>query len=344
MTLHPRITFGIIALNAQPFLEHNLRALYPYAHQLIVVEGAAKAAASLADDEGHSTDDTLMMLKRFQEHEDPEDKLFIVSAQDEGYTDGFWPEKKEMSQAYARRATGDWLWQVDSDEFYRIKDLQAIIERLITDPNLTTVSFPYYEFFGGFDYLITGKWHLAEHTRFHRLFRWGRGYHYASHRPPTVLDEVGRDLRSLGWEPNPESEGRPIHLYHYSYVLPKQAKQKVGYYANVDWTDQFRANQRWLEERYFGLKQPLFLGEKSWPILQWLERFTGKHPQPIDELRTSIEGGAVRVDLRPVEDIEHLLRSPYYRLATCMLRLVMPIYWRTSRALRSLLSRRDRTS
>ena len=47
-------------------------------------------------------------------------KITIITAEDEGYPDGFWPgEKLEQSQAYAKRATGNYLWQVDIDEFYK---------------------------------------------------------------------------------------------------------------------------------------------------------------------------------------------------------------------------------
>ena len=35
----PSITFGMIVLNGEPFVRYNLRALYPFAHQIIVVEG-----------------------------------------------------------------------------------------------------------------------------------------------------------------------------------------------------------------------------------------------------------------------------------------------------------------
>ena len=46
--------------------------------------------------------------------------MTLVTAEDEGHPDGFWPgEKDEQSRAYASRATGDYLWQVDVDEFYR---------------------------------------------------------------------------------------------------------------------------------------------------------------------------------------------------------------------------------
>ncbi len=329
-----KITFGIIALNAQPFLEYNLRALYPFAHQIIVVEGATRAAASLATADGHSNDDTLRMLEEFQSSNDPEKKVEVVSAKAEGYVDGFWPEKDEMSRAYAKQATGDWLWQVDSDEFYLTEDIESILALLKQDPGVTAVSFPYYEFFGGFSSVITGKWHLSEHPRFHRLFRWGEGYRYQSHRPPTVLNEKGVDLRKIKWISVPKNGQEPIFLYHYSYVFPKQAIQKVGYYSNVSWTEAFRQNQSWLETSYYGLKRPFFLGEKGWPIFQWLERFSGKHPKVIEDLQAELAKGTVNENLRSQNDIDNLLNSPIYALATRILHFIMPTYWYLRKQLR----------
>ncbi|MCW5875593.1 MAG: glycosyltransferase family 2 protein [Anaerolineales bacterium] len=329
----PKITFGIIALNAQPLLEYNLRALYPHAHQIIVVEGAVKIAASLARSDGHSTDDTLEMLRRFQKEQDPQSKLVIVTAADEGHADGFWPEKDEMSQAYAKRATGDWLWQVDSDEFYRPEDMDAVLELLQADKELAGLSFPYVEFFGGFDYLITGKWHIQQYPLLPRVFRWGPGFAYAGHRPPTVLNANGQDLRTLKWESAPKRDGRPIHMLHYSYVFPKQAQQKVGYYSAVTWTDSFRDNQRWYEKSYLALENPLFLGEKGWPILQWLERFRGEHPPAIHALRADLAKGEVTETQRSTQDIERLLRASWYWLTTRVLRTVMPLYWALQKAM-----------
>lgn len=323
----PKITFGIISLNGQPFLEYNLRALYPFAHQIIVVEGATKAAAVLAGADGHSKDKSLKMLIRFQSQDDPENKLTIVSAIDEGFADGFWPEKNEMSQAYARRASGDWLWQVDSDEFYLEDDMRAIGRLLAEDESITAMSFPYREFFGGFDALITGQWHKYDHPRFHRLFKWEPGYHYVEHRPPTVQDEKGRDLRIPNWVHTPVNGGRKIYLHHYAYVLPKQAEQKAGYYANVSWTKAFRDGQLWLQESYKELKRPLFLGQRARWELQWLERYRGPHPEQINELRADLESGSLKERLRSSGDIEALLRSPLYGMARVKARVWLFFFW-----------------
>ena len=50
----PRVSFGMIVLNGMPFVPYNLLALYPFAHQIIVVEGAAPGAAGIATPAGHS--------------------------------------------------------------------------------------------------------------------------------------------------------------------------------------------------------------------------------------------------------------------------------------------------
>mgnify|MGYP006932098584 CR=1 FL=1 len=50
----PKITFGIIVLNGEPFTRYCIRALYPHAHQIIVVEGALEKARSIATPDGHS--------------------------------------------------------------------------------------------------------------------------------------------------------------------------------------------------------------------------------------------------------------------------------------------------
>ncbi|MCW5874832.1 MAG: glycosyltransferase family 2 protein [Anaerolineales bacterium] len=320
-----KVTFGILALNAQPFLEYNLRALYPFAHQIIVVEGAAQAAKNLARPDGHSMDGTLEMLQEFKRNHDPEHKLIIVSATDAGYADGFWPEKDEMSQAYAARATGDWLWQVDSDEFYLESDLAGMLSMLDAQPDVSGYSFLYIEFFGGFDSRITGIWHLKQFPRVQRLFRWKPGYRYMSHRPPAVVNEQGQDLTGLRWGGDAILLGQPVVMHHYSYVLPKQAQQKVEYYANVDWSDAFRKNKQWYDEQYMQLKNPLRLGELGG--LQWLEPFRGQHPAAIQELQEDLRSGRVTEPMRPTQDIMRLLISPIYQLQTRLAHAFLWLYW-----------------
>ncbi len=150
---YPRMTFGLIVLNGEPFTRYCLRALYPFAHQIIVVEGACEAAAEIATPDGHSNDGTLQTLQRFKAEEDPQGKVQIVRRE------GFWSEKDEQSQAYAERASGDYLWQVDIDEFYQPEDLRVVLGMLHDDPGITAVSFEQITFWGRFDYVADG-WYL----------------------------------------------------------------------------------------------------------------------------------------------------------------------------------------
>ncbi len=256
-TVSPRITFGMIVLNGEPFLPYNLRGLYPFAHQIIVVEGAAPAAASVATPDGHSSDDTLRTLREFKQREDPDDKLIIVTAESEGHPDGFWPgEKDQQSQAYARRATGDYLWQVDVDEFYKPDDMRAVLELLRTTPSVTAVSFKMITFWGGFDY-ITDGWYLRRGAAiYHRLFKWATGYQYITHRPPTVVDTAGRNLRDVNWISGERLAKKGILLYHYSLLFPKQVVDKCRYYGQAAWAHRSKADQ-WATENFSALTRSL---------------------------------------------------------------------------------------
>jgi hypothetical protein len=114
-----KITFGIIVLNGEPFTRYCLRSIYPFAYEIIVVEGGHEDTKSVCTPDGHSIDGTLDTLYKFKNEEDVENKLTIITHE------GFWPKKDELghdrtpqSRAYAERATGDYLWQIDIDEFY----------------------------------------------------------------------------------------------------------------------------------------------------------------------------------------------------------------------------------
>ena len=190
----PRITFGIIVLNGEPFTRYCLRSLYPYAYEIIVVEGGHEDAKVVCTPDGHSIDGTLETLRRFKEEEDPENKVQIITR------DGFWKKRDEFghdrthqSRAYADRATGDYLWQVDIDEFYQPEDMEAILTMLNNNISITAVSFKTLHFWGRPEYKINSWRFRRGEDIYHRLFKWGPGYRYATHEPPTVIDEKGQN-------------------------------------------------------------------------------------------------------------------------------------------------------
>lgn len=316
MVSQPRISFGLIVLNGEPFLRYNLRALYPFAHQIIIVEGAVLAAAGTATADGHSTDGTLAELKRFKAMEDPEGKIEIIER------DGFWSEKLEQSQAYASRATGDYLWQVDVDEFYQPADMAGIIYLLNRRPEITQISFPQITFWARPDY-ITDGWYLRRNAKeINRIFKWGPGFLYRSHRPPVVVDSQGNDCRELAWVRAAEMAQRGIYMYHYSLIFPQQVRDKCAYYQAADWVqrDQF---QVWAAESFFSLHRP-YRVHNVYHYPSWLERYTRLAPPQIERLFSDIQAGELQVELRPTADIEVLLASMKYRIGRLILKILEP--------------------
>lgn len=298
MSDFPRITFGIIVLNGEPFIRYTLRALYPHAHEIIVVEGATQGAKNVATPDGHSRDTTLGTLRQFKAEEDPDDKLIIITH------DGFWSEKDEMSQAYAERATGDYLWQVDVDEFYMPHDIEAIITMLRDDPSITAISFKTLTFWGAPDYIVDG-WYLQRGAAiYHRLFKWGEGYTYVTHRPPTVHNSHSQDMRELHWVT------ADVPMYHYSLLLPKQVIEKCDYYSHAEWAKRQGALD-WANNAYLKLNRPYHVHNiEDYP--SWLERYTGEHPPQLLAMWEAIADS--EYDIRQTDDIENLLNSISYKV------------------------------
>jgi hypothetical protein len=321
------ISFGMIVLNGEPYIKYNLRALYPYAHQIIIVEGAAIDASETATLDGHSLDNTLQIIREFKETEDPLGKITLVTAEKEGYSNGFWPgEKDEQSQAYAKRVTGNYLWQIDSDEFYLEEDIQRVIRILTTRPDTTSISFNMITFWGGFKYTTDGWFTMRlqknEHY-FHRIFKWGQGYKYTNHRPPTVTNSENKDLRSINWIKGNDKSLSGIFMYHYSLVFPKQVEEKCKYYGAAKWAKRQQA-MTWYNDNYLRLSNP-FRVHNVYEYPSWLEYYNGKHPSQINNLIEDIEQGLINMPLRKSEDIDKLLQTSWYKILRFLLKIWEPI-------------------
>jgi hypothetical protein len=276
-----------------------------------VVEGGHEDTRTVATPDGHSTDGTLDALRRFKDEEDPLDKLEIVTR------DGFWPKTDELghhrtaqSRAYAERATGDYLWQVDIDEFYRADDMARVLAVLRSNPAITAVSFLQRTFWGRPRYEVDG-WPLRRGANvYHRLFRWGPGYKYVTHEPPTVLDCEGRELRSLEWLRPDARELKGIYMYHYSLLFPWQVEQKTRVYRGEK-PDSCAGIIDWAEHAYFKLDHP-YRVHNLYKSPSWLHRYRGDHPAEVARMMVDAAGGDLPGGLRPTADVERMLDSWWY--------------------------------
>jgi glycosyltransferase involved in cell wall biosynthesis len=317
----PRITFGIIVLNGEPFTRYCLRSLYPFAHEIIVVEGGHTDARSVCTPDGHSIDGTLETLHRFKREEDPENKVQIVTRE------GFWPKKDELgrdrtpqSRAYAERATGDYLWQVDIDEFYRPSDMEKIIQMLADDPSISAVSFKTFTFWGRPDYVADG-WILRRGAdEFHRLFKWGPGYRYVTHEPPTVVNEKSEDLRDIHWVRGKSLAARGISMYHYALLFPWQVRQKVKVYEHEKSRDTPEIVE-WANRGYFVLGSPYRI-HNNYLYPSWLRRFRGEHPPDVLTMMDDVSSGKVKAEVRQVGDVEKLLHTWWYPFGVLGLKIL----------------------
>jgi hypothetical protein len=334
----PRISVGIIVLNGEPFTRYCLRSIYPFAHQIIVVEGGSKHAAKWCTEDGHSIDGTLEVLRRFKEEEDSENKLEIVT------NEGFWAEKDEQSRAYADRATGDWLWQIDIDEFYRPDAVERLLSYLQSNSDVTSMNFPVLTFWGDICYEACVLSEKA--SGFRRLFRFGPGYEYISHRPPVVVDASGSDLTVQNPISAREMEAEGVFLYHYSLVFPQQVTQKTGYYrslaegrateSHVDRgaPSKMKSASEWAERCYFDLQRPFQIHLVHWHP-SWLQHFVGSHPPEAVAMMDDLRSGEVSIEGRDNADVDALLAEGSFRLKRELWRLSIGLYPRLLEAVRN---------
>lgn len=313
MKMVPKISFGIIVLNGEPFTRYCLRSIYPYAYEIIVVEGGHEDTKSVCTPDGHSIDGTLETLYDFKKREDPENKLQIVKKT------GFWKKTDELgrhrtdqSRAYAERAKGDYLWQMDIDEFYKPDDMDRIMTMLQNDCTITAVSFPTITFWGDLKYTCD-CWRLQQGSKYcQRLFKWGKGYKYVTHEPPTVIDANGIDLRKKHWLRGEDLEQMGIYMFHYSLLFPRQVQQKVRLYKDEK-PESCSGIVEWAENNYFKLSHP-FRVHNLYNSPSWLDYFDGEHPAQVYKMMDDIRNNNINAKLRNNEDVERLLKTISYKL------------------------------
>jgi hypothetical protein len=317
----PKITFGIIVLNGEPFNKYCLRSIYPFAHEIIIVEGGHEATNSVTTSDGHSIDGTLEKLWNFKREEDAENKIQIITKK--GYwkkSDEFGHDRTHQSRAYAEKATGDYLWQIDIDEFYLPQDIKYVIDMLRRDNTITAVSFKTIIFWGSINYQADGWYFRRGANIFHRIFKWGKNYKYVTHEPPTVFNANGKNLRDINWRSGNELARKNIWLYHYALLFPWQVKQKTSIYKDekpILCSD----IMKWADNSYFNLNKPFNVERHYW-YPSWLKRYEGKHPPEVIRMMKDIKNGVINIETRKVNDIEKLLNTWWYPICRNILILL----------------------
>jgi len=262
-----KISFGCIVFNLLDTLPKDMfrkciESVHDFAHEIIIVEGASNGSdgnTKVFTKDGHSTDGTLEYLYSLQSEFD---KITIIPSK------GFWNGKTEMCNEYAKIATGDYIWQLDADEFYHKNDIVKIIDILETlKPD--AVHFYANHFFGGYDYCIgeTGK-NWANFLPWMRIFRHiPNKSKWLSHEPPNYQcdDLICNQGRVITRD---QTLNLGIKMFHYTCVCKEQIDFKERFYGNNQYTrfwNMFQLDQ--------GIK---IFGDRSY-------KFTGNHPVKFSE-------------------------------------------------------------
>lgn len=271
----PKFSFVTIVLNGMPFLECALKAIYDFAHEIIIVEGAVKSCQFAANPDGSSVDGTVECIRRFP---DPGKKIRLVQ--------GSWPEKCEMQNAALAQVTGDYVWLMDSDEIYRQEDLAKVADLLRREPDITQVNFIPDNFWKGFDHLMVAPFFFQPEAHYRRLFKFKPGSVFTSHRPPTLVwPGETRSTEQMNCVPGEITRAMGVIPFHYSYVVEPQVAQKIELYNRYGWGRDWKLDMnRWFHECWQAwTPENRDQIEKLWPV--WTGGrgsrtvpFTGEHP------------------------------------------------------------------
>jgi FkbM family methyltransferase len=271
-----RFSFVTIVLNGMPFLEPALKAVYDFAHEIIIVEGAVKNCLFAATPAGSSVDGTVDCIRRFP---DPHKKIRLIQ--------GTWPEKREMQNAALAHVTGDYIWLMDSDEIYRRQDLENVADLIRRDPSITQVNFIPDNFWKGFDHLMVAPYFFNPEAHYRRLFKFKTGAVFTTHRPPTLVwPGETRSTEQMNCVPGEITRAMGAIPFHYSYVVESQVAQKIELYNRYGWGKGWKLDMnQWFRDCWQAWTPAnRDAVEKRWPVWTGGQGsrtvpFGGEHPE-----------------------------------------------------------------
>lgn len=276
-----KIAFGMIVFEGDYVLKECLEQVYPFAEQILIAEGPVEYWQRQG--RTTSTDNTNKILEEFP---DPENKIKVVHGQ--------FKEKDDQCRAYMQHINDDidYLWNLDSDEVYKTKDLENII-KFLEEEKPTSVGIRSLSFYGGFENYLTGF--ELKKDNFLRIFRFTKGSTWLTHRPPTIKYPEDSNIIKKHIDSDTLFQKTGAQMYHYSYVFPRQVHTKISYYKDsvsrqncldnyfkrvyLPWILSDEKKRKKIEDKYRGVHEfkPEVRGDC------YTAKFTDKHPEAIQK-------------------------------------------------------------
>jgi hypothetical protein len=213
-----KIAFGMIVFEGDYVLKQCLEQIYPFATQILISEGPVLYWQKQG--KKTSMDRTNEILDNFP---DPEKKIKIIHGQ--------FNEKDEQCRTYMSYINDDidYIWNIDSDEIYKTKDLIKIIDFLKSEKP-TSVGVRSCSFYGGFNNYLTGF--ELKKDNFLRIFKFTPNATWLTHRPPTIQYPSNVNIIKKHIDSDTLYNMLGVQMYHYSYVFPNQVNRKIAYYKD----------------------------------------------------------------------------------------------------------------
>ena len=279
MTEAPKIAVCCIMCNSEFLLQEWLTHYYDIAHVICIAEGATKKWGEVHGFKTpRSTDNTNKILDRWVA-KDKLNKIRIVRSDD------FYEEKTEQCNAYMNVIPNDidYIWCADDDELILHEDFYTI-KKMLQDRNATYVEFQMLNFFKSFDVIARGGSGWGFSVPIPRIFSYYPNAKWETHRPPTILNEQGVDVKTINPILCDEMNNLGIYCRHYSYIDHKRVVEKLKYY------DAVFANAHGIPNYYSEVWLPENFDKWSWENHVEFEKTHSIHPTG-DGAFTELFGG-----------------------------------------------------
>jgi hypothetical protein len=195
--------------NEEDWIEHNLKNCYDEFDIIRVVEGAVEGRPNSTPN-GHSTDSTLEIIRRFP---DPDSKIELVTQ------DRFFKSLEEQKQTFLDLANeGEWLFIVDCDEFYMEGEINRVREAIRSRPTASEIVPTFLHFYRDFQHIKAP--HPEWQMQHQRIIRYRPGLKYHTH--PVATDAAGKCTYFDGSYQPKRYTMNDMYIYHYGHAKGKE--------------------------------------------------------------------------------------------------------------------------
>ena len=200
----------MICWNSEPYIKFAIKSILPFVDKLIIVCGAQAEFRDIKHD-----DTKRIVLK--EQRKDDKITVLLNNFDDEAQQRNYY-----LKHIHEMIDKPDWLWIVDSDEFYTPQHAFILLNvaNRLKQSDMRAIIYPFRNFYGemphGFNY------YKMNNTGMLKFIKWNENlvYHY---REPQLLDNIGTDKLTTLWEDKTFLYHTvDVECFHYGHVWSRE--------------------------------------------------------------------------------------------------------------------------